>query len=446
VIRLSYDRGTILIHGGRVPNAYWDSRSNAYRALAIYYSDIVNYLQLSKMDFSDNVLDLVPCPVFSSAIELRDYQEDALHAWLEAGKRGVIVLPTGAGKTIVALKAISLLSEPTLICVPTLDLIEQWQSQLSEEFKIKVGVYGGGVHELEPITVATYDTAYLRAEELGNKFTFVIFDEVHHLPAPGYMNIAEMLVAPYRMGLTATYEREDGLHSELDRLVGGKIFELAIGELVGEHLADFVVEKIIVDLTPKEKKEYEKEYKIYLDYLATSNISLKSPGDFRKLVLRSGRDPRAREALLARHHARVIALNASSKMDVLRDILEKHMGDRILIFTEYNDLVYTISRKFLIPSITHKTPKNERVENLDKFRRGNYNIIVTSKVLDEGVDVPEASVGVILSGTGSKREFVQRLGRILRKKENKSAVLYEIITKATSEVATSRKRRAAIED
>jgi superfamily II DNA or RNA helicase len=446
VIRLSYDRGTILIHGGKVPNAYWDSRSNAYRALAIYYSDIVNYLQLSKMEFSDNVLDLVPCPVFSSNLELRDYQEDALHAWLEAGKKGVIVLPTGAGKTIIALKAISLLSEPTLICVPTLDLIEQWQSQISKELKTKVGVYGGGIHELEPITVATYDTAYLRAEELGNKFAFVIFDEVHHLPAPGYTNIAEMLVAPYRMGLTATYEREDGLHSELDRLVGGKIFELAIDELVGEHLADFVVEKIVVDLTPEEKKEYEKEYKIYLDYLAKSNISLKSPGDFRKLVLRSGRDPEAREALLARHRTRVIALNASNKMDVLKDILEKHAGDRILIFTEYNDLVYEISRKFLIPSITHKTPKNERVENLDKFRRGNYNIIVTSKVLDEGVDVPEARVGVILSGTGSKREFVQRLGRILRKKENKSAVLYEIITKATSEVAISKKRRTAIED
>lgn len=248
------------------------------------------------------------------------------------------------------------------------------------------------------------------------------------------------------MGLTATYEREDGLHSELNRLVGGKIFELAIDELVGEHLADFVVEKIVVDLTPEEKKEYEKEYKIYLDYLATSNTSSKYPISFRKLVLRSGRNPRAREALLARHHARVIALNASSKMDVLKDILEKHVGDRILIFTEYNDLVYTISRKFLIPSITHKTPKSERVENLDKFRRGDYNIIVTSKVLDEGVDVPEARVGVILSGTGSKREFVQRLGRILRKKENKSAVLYEIITKSTSEVAISKKRRTAIED
>jgi len=445
VIRLSYDRGTILIRGGRVPNAYWDSRLNAYRALAVYYSDIVDYLKRSRIDFSDNVLDLVPCPVFSSTIQLRDYQEDALNAWLKAGKRGVIVLPTGAGKTIIALKAISILGEPTLIVVPTLDLMDQWRSQLTDEFKIKIGSYGGGVHELEPITVATYDTAYLRAEELGNRFTFVIFDEVHHLPAPGYANIGEMLVAPYRMGLTATYEREDGLHSELDRLVGGKIFELTIGELAGKHLADFVLEKIVVELTPEEKEEYEKVYKIYLDYLASTNISLKSPKDFRKLVMRSGRDPRAREALLARHRARVIALNASSKLKVLGDILRKHVGERILIFTEYNDLVYAISRRFLIPSITHKTPKNERVENLDKFRRGKYNILVTSKVLDEGVDVPEASVGIILSGTGSKREFVQRLGRILRKKGNKSAVLYEIITKATSEVAISRRRRTALE-
>ncbi|MGQ9720787.1 MAG: DEAD/DEAH box helicase family protein [Candidatus Jordarchaeum sp.] len=446
MVKLIYDKGTILVHGVRVPNSYWDTRSNAYRALAMYYADIVDFLKCSKMEISDNVLDLIPCPVFSIKTELRDYQEDALNAWLDAGRRGVIVLPTGAGKTILALKAISLISEPTLIVVPTLDLMDQWQTQLSKEFKIKIGLYGGGVHELEPITVATYDTAYLRVEKLGNKFAFVIFDEVHHLPAPGYIHIAEMLAAPYRMGLTATYEREDGLHSELDRLVGGKIFELTVGELAGNHLANFIIEKIVVDLSPKEKEEYEKQYRIYLDYLAQSNISLKSPRDFKKLVFRSGKDPRARKALLARHRARVIALNASSKLKTLREILEKHAGDRMLIFTEYNDLVYMISKNFLIPSITHKTPKNERVENLEKFRKGKYKILVTSKVLDEGIDVPEASVGVILSGTGSRREFIQRLGRILRRKENKSAILYEIITKATSEVATSRRRRSAIED
>src|SRR5512136_2650359 len=132
--------------------------------------------------------------------------------------------------------------------------------------------------------------------------------------------------------------------------------------------------------------------------------------------MRSGRDPGARRALLARNKARDIAYNSISKMKKLSEILERHNDGRIFIFTEHNKLVYRISRQFLIPAITYRTTGKERAETLDRFRSGVYRAVVTSKVLDEGIDVPDADVGVILSGTGSERAFIQRLGRILPKK------------------------------
>jgi superfamily II DNA or RNA helicase len=123
----------------------------------------------------------------------------------------------------------------------------------------------------------------------------------------------------------------------------------------------------------------------------------------------------------------------------LKKLLEYHKMDRIIIFTRYNDLVYYISKKFFIPCITHKTDKNERTEILKKFKTGVYTAIVSSQVLDEGIDVPEANVGIILSGTGSLREYTQRLGRILRPTEKK-AVLYEVISRGTAEIQTSARR------
>jgi superfamily II DNA or RNA helicase len=269
----------------------------------------------------------------------------------------------------------------------------------------------------------------------------IIFDEVHHLPAAGYRNIAEMFASPFRMGLTATFEREDGLHAELNRLVGGKVFEKRVKELTGTHLSPFRLEKIVVELTGEEKEEYEKNQKVFSDYLARINLTIRSPADFQKLVMRSGRDPGARRALLARNKARDIAYNSISKIGELSEILKKHNESKIFIFTEHNKLVHIISRQFLIPSITYRTTSKERSETLDRFRSGMYKAVITSKVLDEGIDVPDADVGLILSGTGSERAFIQRLGRILRKKEGKEAVLYEIVSAETSEVNTARRRK-----
>lgn len=439
MITLRYERGVVLVSDIRAPNTRWDARRNCYVALAMHYSDIVAYLKDSGLEFRDYVLDLIPCPHLECDVSLRGYQKKALETWEKAGRRGVIVLPTGAGKTLIGLKAISLVNAPSLVVVPTLDLLQQWAERLEAAFSEEVGVYGGGERTLRPLTVSTYDSAYSRIEELGNKFSLIIFDEVHHLPSPGYRQIAELSAAPFRLGLTATYEREDGLHEELPRLVGGKIFELGVRDLT-EYLADYELRRVRVSLTEDERREYEEAYSKFLSFVRSRRLPLRSHRDFERFIMLSARDRDAREALVARNRARNIAFNSKAKIEKLRELLERHRDDKILIFTEHNELVYRIAREFLIPYITHKTDKDERKKILNGFKEGKYRVIVTSKVLDEGVDVPDASVGIILSGSGSKREFVQRLGRLLRKKEGKKAILYEVVSD-TLELGVSRRRR-----
>ncbi len=163
-VRIEYDKGTLLIRGdARVPNSHWDARSGAYRALALHYADITDYLESSHIEYVDEALELLPVPRLEFRASLRDYQTDALDSWIQAGKRGTVVLPTGAGKTIVAVGAIGTLQTPSLVIVPTLDLVEQWRRVLAAEFSIEIGTYGGGENVLKPLTVSTYDSAYLRA-------------------------------------------------------------------------------------------------------------------------------------------------------------------------------------------------------------------------------------------------------------------------------------------
>ena len=275
MINLKFDRGSILIEGqARTPYGKWDPRVGCFRSMALNYLDIINYLKNSHIHFNDLVPSPVPISKLTSKAKLRPYQKAALKAWLKANKRGIIVLPTAAGKTFVALKAIEKLNVATLVVVPTLDLVDQWRQLLKSQFGVDVGAYGGGAENIEALTVATYDSAYLRAEQLGNKFMLIIFDEVHHLPAPSYRQIAEMYIAPYRMGLTATLEREDSGHKTLPYLLGDVVYELEVDSLAGKHLSPYTHEKILVDLTPEEKLDYEKEYSIFRDYLRRKKISL----------------------------------------------------------------------------------------------------------------------------------------------------------------------------
>ena len=455
MVLLLYDRGTILVKGlMHVPFATLDPRTKSLRAQALDYYDIIKYLRESDLKYIDQVLELLPSPDFAvKNISLRDYQQKALNRWTKVGMRGCIVLPTGAGKTILGIKSIEIVNSATLVVVPTLDLMHQWPEVLASHItNTSVGNLGGGSDEIEAITVATYDSAYLRAPGLGDKFSFVIFDEVHHLAAPGYRSIAEQLAAPYRLGLTATIEREDNLHLDFPRLVGGGVvFEIHPNELAkSKHLASYEIKRVQVELTPQEQSEYQKSFGKYQLCLKKLGIRNTYPGSFRRLIMMSTKNSLAREALLARNKAMDIALNSKSKLETLRNILAENNGVKTIIFTQHNSLVYSIADEFFIPAITHKTDKLERKDILLGFKEGRYLAIVTSKVLDEGVDVPDAKLGIIVSWTGSGREYIQRLGRLLRPQldstsgTDQKAKLVEIVSSNTRETGTSERRKKAL--
>jgi len=447
MLNLWFDKGTLLLKGEiGTPYGRWDHRVGCFRISALHYRDVLAYLKESHISFEDNVPMLPPLETLVSTIQLRPYQKSALKRWQQAQNRGVLVLPTAAGKTYIALKAVELLRTQTLIVVPTLDLIDQWRSRIMECLGVESGAVGGGENSVRMITVSTYDSAYLQAALLGNKFMLIVFDEVHHLASPSYMQIAEMYVAPYRMGLTATYERIDERHKLLPRLVGDLVYNIAVDELAGKHLAPYTYEKKYVELSPEEQQLYDKEMATFRNYLRKNRIIMKSPKDFQRFIMRTGRDPRAREALLSRNRALKVALNSQEKIRTLSRLLETNKNEKALIFTLHTGLVYAISRHFLIPAITYLTPKKERREILENFRKGIYNTIVTSQVLDEGIDVPDATVGYILSGTGSTRAYIQRLGRLLRKVEGKQARLVEIVSKETMEVRMSHRRTQKTEE
>lgn len=456
---LDYDRGTIAIRGlSHIPFAVLDPRTGVLRAQAMHYSSILQYLKRSGIQHEDNVAaGILPRPNLeaqegSPRQELRDYQQKALARWSAAGMRGCVVLPTGSGKTLVGIEAIRRANSAAIVVVPTLDLMDQWTGVLARHFpNTRIGNLGGGSDSIEPITVSTYDSAYLRAPHIGGRFALAVFDEVHHLAAPGYRTIAEQMAAPLRLGLTATIEREDELHRDLPALVGDVVFQASPDALAKEkHLAPYVVERRKVELLPGELEQYRQnmqKYRECIDALFGSNyynISIE------KLVMMSGRNPLAREALQARNRAASISLNSRAKLDELQEILAENKGARTIIFTQHNSMVYDISSRFLIPFITHKTGKEERQDVLQRFKEGRYTAIVTSKVLDEGVDVPDAELGIIVSGTGSAREFIQRLGRLLRPRvaadgQEKKARLIEIVSAETrEETVTSAKRKRAL--
>jgi superfamily II DNA or RNA helicase len=169
-----------------------------------------------------------------------------------------------------------------------------------------------------------------------------------------------------------------------------------------------------------------------------------SPHGWTEFIIRSSRNAEGRRAFDAYRRQRAIAFTAPAKRDYVERLLHQHRRDRAIIFTQDNATVHLVARRFLLPAITHQTRVSERSEILDGLAKGRYTAIATSKVLNEGVDVPEANVAIVMSGSGSVREHVQRLGRILRKRDGKQAILYELIAGGTSEAFTSQRRREHI--
>jgi len=327
------------------------------------------------------------------------------------------------------------------VVAPTIDLMSQWYSLLVDSFGIEIGILGGGHHELRDITVTTYDSAYIYAADYGSRFDLIVFDEVHHLPSAKNQQIAIMSNAWFRLGLTATYERQDGMHELLDYLIGPVVYHRSVKELKGEYLSDYDVVRIRASLTDEEAERYAVSSKIYYGFVRKSGIKPFGDG-WVELLKMSSYDESARKALIAKQEMKRIVIGSERKLEVLDSLLKQHFADKVIIFTEQNDLVYRISREFLIPAITHQTKTRERKWILDGFKDDTFHAIVTSKVLNEGIDVPSAKIAIILSGSASPREHLQRLGRILRKgKTRKTAVLYEVVTSATTETNVSSRRR-----
>jgi len=429
----------------RVPSCLaWDERSACYRAPAVHYARVVLALRASRIAFEDRARNYDELASgLSIHREPRPYQREALEAWRQHSRRGVVVLPTGAGKTHVAIMAIDSVRRSTLVIAPTLDLVRQWYDILRVSFsgQARIGIVGGGEHTIEPLTVATYDSAYLHMEHLGAKFGLVIFDECHHLPSPSYAFAAQCCIAPFRLGLTATPERTDGREADLHALVGPTVYRRDIREFAGEYLADYNTVRVDIEFTTEERAEYESERATYRDFLFAHRIDMSGPRGFQNFIIRASQSAEGRQAIRAYRRQRELAFAASGKLAFVEHLFDKHKFDRVIVFTQDNATAYLIARQFLIPVITHQTRVSERSEILEGFAAHRYGAIVTSKVLNEGVDIQDANVAVILSGSGSVREHVQRLGRILRKREGKQATLYELVTMHTTETTISDRRR-----
>ncbi len=381
--------------------------------------------------------------------ELHDYQVKALTAWKEADGRGSIVLPTGAGKTLVATHAIQHVNASTVVLVPTMSLLYQWYALLTNAFQTEIGVYYGGEKRVLPLTVTTYHSAGDLIAGYGNTFKLFICDEVHHLPARTWGEAALMSPAPYRLGLTATYPEEYeqvGSRWRLDELIGPIVYRQGLETLVGKQLAEYRTQRMRVELNAEERAEYEAAHEIYMGYVRERNLPKKhGPGWLRELMRLSTKDARARRAWLARRQMLTLLESCQGKFTALEALLREHSGERILIFTESNAVAYKIAQQHLVPVISHETGMAERKHILDAFQAGNYSVIVTSKVLNEGVDVPEAKVAIVLGGGASKREYLQRLGRILRKKEPLQALLVELIVRNSIEEGKAQRRHATRE-
>ncbi|MCC6647833.1 MAG: DEAD/DEAH box helicase family protein [Polyangiaceae bacterium] len=431
------DEGAVL-----PPGFAWDARTGSHRAPAFAYPALVWQLIRGGVAFDDRAKAYEELPAGARELpRLRDYQEAALDAWAAGRGGGVVVLPTGAGKTLVAIAAISQRRRATLVVAPTLDLVRQWATQLGRAFGGEIGVVGGGHHDVRPITVTTYESAHLHMGNFGHRFGMLVFDECHHLPSDAYATAARMSLAPFRLGLTATPERADGRDAELSRLIGPVVYRRDIVELSGEFLADYEAVRVTVRLTDEERALYERERGIYRAFVSSQGIRMSSPSGWTDFVIQSSRSEEGRRAMRAYVAQRRVAFSPPSKIEHVGRLLARHAGERAIVFTEDNATAYAVSRRFLVPVITHHTKVRERAEILERFSAGTYDVIATSKVLNEGVDVPDASVAVVSSGSGSVREHVQRLGRILRKKGDKRATLYELVSEDTGETYTSERRR-----
>ena len=353
---------------------------------------------------------------------LRRYQSEAVRMFHAEGSSrggsGVIVLPCGAGKTIVGLGTMALLQTHTLILTANVSALRQWRDEILDKTDLtedQVGEYSGHEKEIRPVTLTTYQLLTYRragAEDFAHfhlfnerDWGFIVYDEVHLLPAPVFRATAE-LQARRRLGLTATLVREDGREDDVFTLIGPKRYDVPW-------------------------KELERE-----GWIATARcteIRLPLPDELRM--------PYAVADARAKYR---IASTNPRKLDLIRELLAEHRGDKVLVIGQYIDQLEAVAAGTGAPIITGKTPQGERDTLYARFRDGDLNLLIVSKVANFAIDLPDANVAIQISGTfGSRQEEAQRLGRILRpKKGANQARFYGLVTRDTrdQEFAQNRQR------
>jgi superfamily II DNA or RNA helicase len=448
-MRLVFDRGTVLAHDvpkdvpiTLLPGLVWDPRVCAHRAEARFHRSIADALVARGVKFTDEVRSKLTRPPPFEVPSLRPYQEAALTAWTTRGRNGIVVMPTGAGKTRVAIAAIATSGESALCIVPTRVLLDQWRRELGALYGGTVGCFGDGEHVLAPITVATFESAYRRMDELGHHFDLLVIDEVHHFGTGLRDEALEMCAASSRLGLTATPPGVPGM-LRLESLVGPLVFHLAVGDLAGTFLASFDIVTLRLALTASERNAYERFRGRYQPIVA--RFMREHPGasweDFARAAKRTQDGWRA---ITAWRSARDLLALTEAKREAIARILARHPDAKTLIFTANNESAYAIARELLVAPITCEIGKKERDDLLDRFSKGEIHALVSARVLNEGLDVPDAEIAVIAGASLGQREHVQRVGRLLRPREGKRAIVYDLVTGESGEVGQARRRREGL--
>lgn len=351
--------------------------------------------------------------------QIRDYQKDALSAFLGNGKAGTgfgtVIMPCGSGKTIVGIGVLASLQTNTLIITPNVASLHQWRDEILDKTDISpddIGEYSGDSKNIKPITLATYQVLVWRKNK-ESEFThfslfrarnwgLIVYDEVHLLPAPVFKVTAE-IQALRRLGLTATLVREDGAEEDVFSLVGPKRFDIPWKQLESQGwIAEAYCHEVRINLDDKSKLEY------------------------------AVADKRKKYRIAAENHR---------KIEVTRQLIEKHKDDQILVIGQYLDQLKKISQVLKAPLITGKMPNPEREKIYNSFRKGEIPVIVVSRVANFAIDLPDASVAVQISGSfGSRQEEAQRLGRILRPKK-KNSYFYSLVSRFSLEEEYAQNRQ-----
>ncbi len=378
--------------------------------------DLAGYIEGEYLD-----IELREVTRSGKPFRLRDYQKEAAEAFYAGGSvhggSGVIVLPCGAGKTIVGLAAMALVKSSTLILATNLVAVRQWISEIIDKTTVDpslVGEYSGEKKEIKPITVVTYQVLTYHSSKdspfehldifMARNWGLIIYDEVHVLPAPIFRATAK-IQATRRLGLTATLIREDGRESDVFSLIGPKKFDKPWKTLENQGwIAEAICHEIRVELPDALLRKY---------------------------------------AVADDRNKYRIAAENPEKIKIVKRILEKHKKDNILIIGLYLSQLREIAKEINAPIITGKTPQKDRLELFKQFREGKIKVLVVSKVANFAIDLPDANVAIQISGTfGSRQEEAQRLGRILRPKEDGSqAHFYSIVTKDTKDMDFAAKRQ-----